>query len=258
MKTSQLLLGIAAAAAALAAGSAIAQQQQQQPAAVVEILACNFNDGQDMGDLLAAANRFNGWADQNGATDYTAIVMTPFLFSNQVTFDTLWLGAWPNATAMGAGEAKWLATGGPVRGAFESTMDCGSHALYAAVAIRTPAGPPPENGGLTMFRDCKIHDGRTAGEAIAALRQWSDYMAERGHSGFDAVLFPLMGESPDADFSFKSVHGFASVEEMGRSIDLYTTGGVQRRNELLGRVIDCDSPRTYLSNRVRAAAQPGR
>lgn len=256
MKTSQLLLGIAAAAATLGASSAIAQQPQQ-PAAVVEILACNFNDGQDMGDLRAAANRFNTWADQNGATDYTAIVMTPFLFSNQVTFDALWLGAWPNGTAMGAGEAKWLATGGPVRAAFESTMECGSHALYAAVPIRTPAGPPPENGGLTMFRDCKIHDGRTAGEAIAALRQWSDYLAERGHSGFDAVLFPLMGESPDADFSFKSVHGFASVEEMGRSIDLYTTGGVQRSNEILGRVIDCDSPRTYLSDRVRAAAQPG-
>jgi hypothetical protein len=255
MKSSQLLLGIAAAVTVLGASSAAAQQQQ--PAAVVEIFACNFNDGQDMGDLLAAANRFNGWADQNGATDYTAIVMTPFLFSNQVTFDTLWLGAWPNGTAMGAGEAKWLATGGPVRAAFELTMDCGSHALYAAVAIRTPAGPPPENGGVTMFRDCKIHDGRTAGEAIAALRQWSDYMAERGHSGFDAVLFPLAGESPDADFSFKSVHGFASVEELGRSIDLYTPGGVQRSNEILGRVIDCDSPRMYLSDRVRAAAQPG-
>jgi hypothetical protein len=255
MKTSQLLSALAAAVTVLGASSAIAQQQQ--PAAVVEVFACTFNDGQDMGDLLAASNRFNSWADQNGVADYTAVIMRPFLFSDQVTFDALWLGAWPNGTAMGAGEAKWLATGSQVQAAFDSATDCGTHALYAAVAIRTPAGPPPERGGMTMFRDCKIREGRTAPEAIEALRQWSDYVAERGHSGFDAVLFPLAGESPDADYSFKSVHGFNSVEEMGRAIDLYTTGGVQRSNEILGRVIDCDSPRVYLSDRVRSAAQPG-
>jgi hypothetical protein len=255
MRTSQLLSAIAATVTGLGASSAIAQQQQ--PAAVVEIFACNFNDGQDMGDLLAASNRFNSWADQNEATDYTAIIMTPFLFSDQVTFDALWLGAWPNGTAMGAGEAKWLATGSQVMAAFESAMDCGSHALFAARVIRTPPGPAPESGGLTMFRDCKIREGRTAAEAIEALSQWSDYVAERGHVGFDAVLFPLAGQSPDADYSFKSVHGFASVEEMGRAIDLYTTGGAQRSNEILGRVIDCDSPRVYAGNRVRTAPQPG-
>jgi hypothetical protein len=255
MKSNQLLSAIAATVTVLGASGALAQQQP--PAAVVEIMACTFNDGQDMGDLLAASSRFNSWADQNGATDYTAIIMTPFLFSDQVTFDALWLGAWPSGTAMGAGEAKWLATGSQVRAAFDSAVACESHALYAARVIRTPPGPAPESGGLTMFRDCTIHEDRTAAEAIEALSQWSNYVAERGHAGFDAVLFPLVGQSPDADYSFKSVHGFASVEEMGRAIDLYTTGGAQRSNEILGRVIDCDSPRVYAGNRVRTAAQAG-
>jgi hypothetical protein len=255
MKTSQLFSAIAATLTALGAGSASAQQQQ--PAGVVEVFTCNFNEGRDMDDLVAASNRFNTWADQNGATDYTAIIMTPYLFSDQVTFDALWLGAWPNGTAMGAGEAKWLATGGQVRAAFEAAADCGSHALFAARIIRAPEGPPPESGGLTMFRNCTIREGRTGAEAIAALTEWSSYVAERGHAGFDAVLFPLAGESPDADYSFKAVHGFGSVGEMGRAIDLYTTGGAQRSNEILGRVIDCDSPRVYLGNRVWTAAQPG-
>lgn len=255
MKSGQLFSLLAASVAVLAAGSASAQPQQ--PAAVVELFTCNFNDGKDMDDFRAAANRFNTWADQNGATDYTAVIMTPYLFSDQTTFDALWLGAWPNGTAMGTGEAKWFATGSQVQAAFDSAVTCGSHSLFAARPIRTPPGPPPESGGLTMFRDCTIREGRTAAEAIEALTQWSDYMAGRGNAGFDAVLFPLAGVSPDADYSFKAVHGFASVEEMGRGIDLYTTGGAQRSNELLGRIIDCDSPRIYAGTRVRAGVQPG-
>jgi hypothetical protein len=207
-----------------------------------------------MNDLRAAAKRFNTWADQNAVTNYTAITMTPYLFSDQVKFDAIWLGAWPNGAAMGAEEAKWFSTGAQTLAALEAAAKCGSHALYAAIVLRAPAGPPPERGGLTMFRDCKVREGRTAPEAIAALRQWSDYMAGRGSAGFDAVLFPLAGANPTAGGSFKTVHGFASVEEMGHGIDLFTTGGVQMQNQILGRVVDCNSPRVYLSERVRSAA----
>ena len=235
MKTRHLLSAIAAAAAILGASNVIAQQTQQvqqgqqQPAPLVELLGCTFNAGKNMGDVRAASKRFNTWADQNAVTNYTAITLTPYVFSNQLKADALWLGAWPNGAGMGTTEAKWLATGAQTLAALEATMKCNSRALYAANVLRTPQGPPPERDSLVMFRDCKVREGRTTPEAIAALRQWSDYMAGRGSAGFDAVLFPLGGASPDAGGSFKTVHGFASVEELGRGIDLFTTGGVQDR-----------------------------
>jgi len=242
----------AATTATLVFGSAVAQQQPQQPAGTVEIFACNFNNGQDMDDLLAAARRFNAWADQNGANDYTALILTPYAFSDEITFDALWLGAWPSGTAMGMGETKWLATGGQVQTAFDNVVECGSHAFYAGAVLHQPAGPAPEDG-VVLFTNCSLINGRTPAEAIAARREWSDYMVGRGDDGFSGVMFPLAGESPDADYTYKAIHGFASVEQLGKSVDLYTTGGVQRQNQILGRVVDCDSPRLYLSHRVRQA-----
>ena len=263
MTTSQLLPAIAATAAIFATSNVIAQpaqqqQQQQGPAPVVELLACTFNNGKDMGDLRSASNEFNAWADQNAVTDYTALTMTPYAFSEQVNYDTVWLGAWPNGTAMGADEAKWFATGAKALAALEGVSDCGTRALFAVVPIHAPAGPPPERNGLTMFQDCKIREGRTPAEAIAALRQWTDYMGGRGGAaGLDAIMFPLAGKSSEADYTFKHVHAFGSIEELGRGIDLYTTGGVQMQNQMLGRVMSCDSARIYTTERVRTAAQQG-
>jgi len=263
MKTSQLFSAIAATVAILGTSNVIAQppqqqqQQQQGPAAVVELLACTFNNGKNLGYLPAASSRYNTWADQNGVTDYTAATLTPYAFSDQVSYDVIWLGAWPNGAAMAADEAKWFATGAQTLAALQAVTDCGTHALFAAIPIHAPAGPPPERNGITMFQDCKIREGRTPPEAIAAVRQWTDYMAGRGSAGFDAILFPLAGKSSEADYAFKHVHGFGSIEEFGRGIDLFTTGGVQMQNEILGRVIACDSPRIYATERVRQAAQQG-
>ena len=258
-RTCMLSAVAALGTATLAFGTAaFAQQQPPPPAGTVEIFTCDYNNGRDMDDLMAAARRFNTWADQNAANDYTALTATPWAFSDQVDFDVGWIGAWPNGTAMGMGETKWLATGAQVQAAFDNVVECSSHTLYAAIPIRTPQageGPPPEDGAL-LFSNCTLINSSTAGEAIAAQRRWVEYMAERGDVGFDAILFPLAGETPDAEFTYKAVHAFPSVEQMGKSIDLYTTGGVQRRNQILGRVVDCDSPRVYLTHRVRQGQGP--
>jgi hypothetical protein len=259
MRTIQsVVLPVVVAASVLWLGEAMAQQAETpMPAAVVEIFACKFNNGKGMDDMLAVTRRFNTWADQNGVTDYTAVIMTPYFYSPDVDYDVLWVGAWPNGTAMGADETKWLATGGQVQAAFDSVGPCASHAGFAAVPVRTPPGQGSGNA-VALFEDCKIREGRTPGEAITAQREWSEYMAGRGHDGFSAVLFPLAGQTADWDYTFKNVHVFDSVAELGKATDLYTTGGVQRQNQLLGRITDCNSPRLYRTNRVRQAAEQAR
>jgi hypothetical protein len=92
-------------------------------------------------------------------------------------------------------------------------------------------------------------------EAIGAVDQWADYLVERGSDPFAAMLIPLAGLVDDADFAFKAVEGFGSMEGYGEYIDVYTGGGFMRAEALFGRLVDCNSSRVYVMERVRLAAQ---
>jgi hypothetical protein len=257
MKRILVLTAILLATAVFAATSAFAQQSAPPaPTSVVEIQGCKFNANKGMNELHSANARYNAWADKNKLTDYTAFVATPFLHGADRTDDALWIGAWPNAAAM-ARDAALSASkeGRDVDAAYDAVGKCGSHSLYAEIVIRQPKSPPPENGVAT-FSDCTVREGRTAEEAIAALGQVAEYMAGRGSDAFSAVLFPLAGLPNDAHYTFKHVIGSASMDAFGKDIDAYTAGGFRRVDELLGRVVDCNSPRVYTLERVRLAAPP--
>jgi hypothetical protein len=208
----------------------------------------------DMGDFRAAATRFNAWADRHTVKDYTAFVATPYVFSEDLKYDALWIGGWPNGAAMGANEALYITQGQEVANAFDSAADCSSHAQYAEVVQRQPAGPPPMNG-VALFSDCKVHDGRTVPEALDGIKKYADDTASHGSDVFVAALFPLGGQTNDADFNFKVVVGYGSMQAFGEATDVYTGGGFLREEELLGRLVRCNSPRVYTLERVRQAAE---
>jgi hypothetical protein len=223
------------------------------PTPIIEIYACNFNENSDRADLDAVTARFNTWADRNNTTDYTAFIMTPWVYSPDLPYDVLWLGAWPNGTAMGRGETTYMSQGREIAAAFDTVLDCPTHSLYAEIMINQPGQPPPQNP-VAVFRDCTVRDGRTVPEAIEALGQWSEYVKGQGADPFSAILFGLGGLPDEDDYTFKSVEGFESMEALGQFMDLYTGGGFLRAEEIFGRLIECDSPRIYALSRVRLAA----
>jgi hypothetical protein len=233
--------------------TAVAQEEAPTPTPVVEIFGCTFIEGSDMEDLTAVATRWSAWADDNEITNYTAFILTPYLYSDQLTYDVLWLGAWPNGAAMGAGEAVWFAEGGDVADDFDAVVDCSIHALFAEVMLRQPEAPPPE-GALVTFEDCKVQDGRTVTEAVTAVLEWTNYLAENGTDHFSAAFFPLAGESDEAGYDFKRVQGFSSIQDYGEFVDINTRGGYERHEELFSRLLTCDSPRVYVGDLVRLAA----
>jgi hypothetical protein len=247
------LLGSGVSAVVLFASPAIAQENAPTP--VIEIYGCNFKANNDMDNLLAATARWNTFADRNNVKDYTAFIATPYLHSPDLTYDALWLGGWPNGAAMGAGEALYFTKGQEVAAGFDAVADCSSHAQYAEVVIRQPQGPPPQNG-VAVFSDCTVHEGRTVPEAITALTQWGEYLKGRGSDGFSALLFGLAGLEGDADFTFKYIEGFDSIQAYGKFTDVYTGGGFLKGDELFGRLLTCNSSRVYNLNRVRLAAPP--
>ena len=74
---------------------------------------------------------------------------------------------------------------------------------------------------------------------------------------FAAMLFGLAGlPEEDADYTFKEVEGFESIEAYGKYTDVYTGGGFLRAEELFGRLLECNSARVYALNRVRLAEAP--
>lgn len=254
MKQLYNVLAIGVTSALSVATGAQAQQDQPEPTPVVEIFPCTYRGDNDVDNLRTVSTRFNTWADRNNMTNYTAFMATPYAYSAELEADVLWLGGWPNGTAMGVGETRWLSEGGEVAAAFDAVVECNSHSLYAEVIVNQPSGPPPENGGIAMFEDCTVREGRTADEAIGALMQWAEYTKGRGSDAFSAVLFPLAGLENDADYSFKLVTGFNSMEAFGKGVDMYTGGGFMRAEQLFGRLLDCNSARVYTLERVRLAA----
>jgi hypothetical protein len=246
------LLGLGAASVFVVATGAQAQENPA-PTPVVEIYQCTYKGANDDADLRAVTTRFNAWADRNNVRDYTAFVATPYAYSPELEADMLWIGAWPNGAAMGAGESLYLAQGDEVAAAFDAIVDCSAHALYAEVIVSQPPGEPSQNP-IAMFEDCTVHEGRTAEEAIAAFGQWAEYKKGRGFDEFNAILFPLAGLTNDADYTFKAVTGFDSMAAFGKSVDMYTGGGFMRAEELFGRLLDCNSARVYTLDRARLAA----
>jgi hypothetical protein len=255
MKQSCTLLAIAATSAVIFATATAAQDNAPAPTPVVEIFQCTYRGNNDMDSLRTVTTRFNAWADRNNMTHYTAFTATPYAYSPELEADVLWLGGWPNGATMGADETVYMTQGREVAAAFDAVVDCSSHSLYAEVVVSQPSGPPPQNS-VAMFEDCTVHEGRTAGEAIAALGQWAEYTKGRDSNPFSALLFPLAGLGNDADYTFKLVTGFESMEAFGKGTDMYTGGGFMRAEELFGRLLDCNSARVYTLDRVRLAAAP--
>jgi hypothetical protein len=255
MKQRYKLLAIGMTSAFSIATGVQAQQDQPEPTPVVEIFPCTYRDNNDVDNLRTVGARFNTWADRNSMTNYTAFIATPYAYSAELEADVLWLGGWPNGTAMGVAETRWLAEGSEVAAAFDAVVECNSHSLYAEVVVNQPSGPPPENAGIAMFEDCTVREGRTADEALGAIEQWNDYTKSRGGDAFSAVLFPLAGLGNEADYTFKIVTGFNSMEAFGKGLDMYTGGGFMLAEQLFSRLLECNSPRVYTLERVRLAAE---
>jgi hypothetical protein len=255
MQKSFALLGTAAVCATLLWGNVVVAQQQAapQPTPVLEIYDCKFKNNKTMKDLQAVTARFNAWADRNKVTDYIAFIATPYLHGADRTSEVLWIGGYPNGNAMGAGESTFFKTGQDINAQFEAVVDCASHAQFAEFGIRAGEGGPPPNP-IAVFRDCTMRDGREVPEAITALQQWTQYLTGKGSTGLAAMLFGLAGLPGDAKYTFKYVEGFDNMEAYGKYTDIYTGGGFMRADELLDRVVTCNSPRVYALERVRAPA----
>jgi hypothetical protein len=222
----------------------------------IEIYGCNYQQGNDMGDLMSVVDDWNEWADERGIANYEASVLTPYLFSPAMSYDVLWLGVYSSEEDMGEIQTDWLANGQEMNAEFGQVVDCDAHMLFAGAPTHIPAGPEVQNDGmvdLLLFQDCSLINESSPIEALAAHGQWGDFMAENGSDVFMGAMFPVAGENPSADYNYKAVANFSSAEAWGEYLSTMIPGGLQRAGQIFGRVTQCDAPRLYTSVLVRAA-----
>ena len=87
MKRALKLAAVCAALSLSATSVSLAQVSADGMGKVlpVELFACNFNDGKDMGDLERVNKRWNDWMDENNADYYAAWLLTPYFFEASAT-----------------------------------------------------------------------------------------------------------------------------------------------------------------------------
>lgn len=216
--------------------------RSQQAPGVVEILACNFINGSDAGDLQGPMNAFNRWMDQHDQHNFNVSTLAPLYTSDAFTYDVVFFNRWAGASEMGRSLGMLFgADGEEATAGFNDVVHCGSSAMFAAVLLKAPA--EDRDGGPMQFFNCTVKENRTVGEGINAINRWAEATgsSRAGH----AVLLPLAGENPDATYNFKWLVLHNSFEEYGDSLAGLFGPDAPSLGDIIEPVMDCDSARIY-------------
>lgn len=242
----------------LAAGAEVAFGEEAKPAAggmtirPVELFSCDYKEGKGYADLKQVGAQFNAWMDATKQQNYWAFLLVPYFRSSEQDFDVLWAGGWPNGVEMASEIRRWVGEGGAVGAEFDKVVTCDTTTNFALMDL-SPAPSPPDSGPVT-FTNCTVEEGRKFPDALAAVRAWVAYEKEQGIAADHYILYPAFGERSDAKYDFKWVTT-STWESFGKAYDQYGTGGGwQKSRELFDGLLDCDSSRVYVSERVRRMA----
>jgi hypothetical protein len=249
-------MAVLAVLAVAGTGPAFGQEASKEgtgaPIRPSELFACKYKEGTGPADLQQAAATFNAWMDSTNQHDYWAFLLTPWYRSTDQDFDVLWAGGWRTGADMGRGLKRWFAEGGAAAAAFDKAVHCDAATNFAIMDLSKAPNPP--DSGPVSFSNCTVKQGRKFPDALSAVNSWIGYEKEHGVESDNYLLFPAFGESRSAKYSFKWVTT-SSWEAFGKSYDQYGTGGGwQKWDELTEGLLECDSGRVYVSQRVRQMA----
>ena len=136
-----------------------ANAAEAQPPGLLESFLCNFNDGQDMDDLLSARDYYLRQAEKAGITPEPAYVWT--LFKGDLDFELVWHNVHANLAAFGAstdagGAAPEMASVGE---RFNTVATCRSGIMaISPVFLGSDNDGPSEQAFVSAF-GCNLRPG---------------------------------------------------------------------------------------------------
>lgn len=250
---------VAASAAAMFAllftGSVFAQVSADGMGKVipVEMFVCNYNDGQDEGDLNKAISRWTEYMDESGTNNYAAWKLTPYFYGADQAFDFIWMGAYSDGNAMGAGTDNWLRDGGDIAEAFDKVADCGAHIMLSSAMYKSPANNETPTTGVITMMNCELNEGKRYSDIKKAELNWAEYLTSNGSSAGYWHWFPTYGGG-NSEFDYKVVFAYNNFTELGADFEHGANGGGREAGqENFADIDDCDDPRIYLATSLRTA-----
>lgn len=255
MKKILKAISVVAAFVPLAMGSAMAQVSEEGMGKVlpVELFACSYNDGKDEGDLNRVITRWTRWMDERNNDDYAAWTLTPYHYGPDQEFDMIWMGAFTDGNAMGAGVDQYFAEGGDINDAFEEVITCGAHIGLASAMYKSPPNnETPESSIITMM-DCELNEGNRYSDIKAAELAWAKHMTSAGSTAGTFHWSPIYGGG-DAEYDYKVVNAYENYTELGADWERFSNGGGREAStEIFDDIDECDDARVYIATSIRAA-----
>jgi hypothetical protein len=249
---------VACATAVLAlagSGASLAQVSKDGMGKVlpVELYTCSYLEGKGPSDLDKVIARWTRFADDSGLDNYAAWTLTPFHYGPDQDFDVIWMGAFTDGNAMGAGIDTYLTKGGDIRKAFSEVVDCDAHVLLASAMYKSRPSSEPLTSGVISMMDCKLNEGHRYSDIKNAELKWVEYLNGKGTKAGYFHWFPVYGGG-DADYDYKVVFSYADYKELGSAFELNANGGGREAGrEIFDDIDDCDDARVYLGTMRRDA-----
>lgn len=217
----------------------------------IDVYMCDYNDGKGRADLDKVVAKWNKWMDDNKAEPYSAWIMTPVLTSVNMDLDLVWLGAWANGNDMGKGMQNWAMKGASLAAEYDKVIDCKEHSNAASVNIRPPGEGWPGKGGVAVFTNCTVPEGKTVQDSMAVHRAWAKHLDSTGSKAGMWAFFPAFGAN-NPEWDYKIVMSHPDYMSFGADWEAYTNGqGWKTAMEMGAGTVSCDSPRVYHSSTVR-------
>jgi len=245
----------AAVLAMLGVGTAVAQVSEDGMGKVlpVHLYVCSYVDGQDAGDLDNVINRWTRYMDERNIDNYAAWTLTPYHYGTEQDFDLLWMGAYTDGNAMGAGVAQWLAEGGDLRDDFAEVVDCNAHVGLSSAMYKAIPDNDASAAGIITMMDCEMNEGKRYTDVRSAELKWAAHLTSSGSAAGLFHWFPVFGGG-DADFDYKVVHAYANFTELGADWERVANGGGRAvSRDIFRDVDDCDDARVYVAESRRSA-----
>jgi len=244
----RLQLAAVSAACTLLMGASISFAQDGPPSfRPVEMWVCNFNEGQDQGDLDKV---YKGIVELTGDAKYAAFQLDPYFVNANQDFDVIYLGAWANGSTMGSDLANAMENGGGVSDAWNKVLNCPTSVMYASTWLNQPDNGAGNGEALLTVADCHVAHGASNAQAAGALRRYNEYAVAHGSDLGTILWYPAFGHG-DAGFDFKLATVFPGAKQFGDWFQWFTDNQVYNvRSDLLDGIVSCDSSRVYTARTI--------
>jgi hypothetical protein len=212
-----------------------------QTGLVRQVFACQFVNGSNLDDLMAARDNMLSKLPEIGVDPVPAFVWTPF--KGNFAYDVLWFDNYENLNAWGADSDKWGASpvAMEVDAAFNEVIDCQSGLAVRETIYEGGEPLTLDAPALITSSACRLNEGKNINDVRTVLGQLKTTLD--GLGGFETFVgymnTPITNAS-DVDVYFYGVHQDVSTYA-ARTTALRTSDAGRALGAALQGVFDCQT-----------------